>query len=42
MLLDDVPFLSGLDPTEGNGSGGNLMLILLVVLALAIAWKAAG
>ena len=37
VLLDDIPFLSSLDPTEG-GSGGNqwviIGLLILGVLAL--------
>lgn len=37
LLLDDVPVLSGLDPTEGGGGSGQLgTLLLLLVFLIAI------
>lgn len=48
LLLDDVPILGQLDPTEGGGQGNsplgsiNPNLILLAVIALGFAWVMGG
>jgi hypothetical protein len=48
MLVDDVPLVgSTLDPTEGGGnqqggSGVNMTLVLIAVIALGFAWVLGG
>ena len=48
MLVDDIPLVgSTLDPTEGGGnqqggSGVNMTLVLIAVIALGFAWVMGG
>jgi hypothetical protein len=48
MLVDDIPLIgSTLDPTEGGGdqqggSGVNMTLVLIAVIALGFAWVMGG